>query len=92
MPARIQLQRKKGWRKPAGVVTVSRPSRWGSPFVLGAPSPDTGEPMTRDEVVARCRAHFADWDLSELRGKDLACWCPLDLPCHGDVLLELANR
>ena len=28
----------------------------------------------------------------ELGGKDLACWCPLDQPCHADVLLELANR
>jgi hypothetical protein len=27
----------------------------------------------------------------ELRGKDLACWCRLDQPCHADVLLELAN-
>lgn len=31
-------------------------------------------------------------DLATLRGRDLACWCPLDLPCHADVLLELANR
>lgn len=30
--------------------------------------------------------------LPELRGKDLACWCPLDKPCHADVLLELANQ
>lgn len=30
--------------------------------------------------------------LPELRGKDLACWCPLDKPCHADVLLEIANR
>lgn len=29
---------------------------------------------------------------SELRGKNLACWCPLDQPCHADVLLELANQ
>lgn len=29
--------------------------------------------------------------LHELRGKNLACWCPLDQPCHADVLLELAN-
>jgi len=28
---------------------------------------------------------------SWLRGKNLACWCPLDQPCHADVLLELAN-
>lgn len=26
-----------------------------------------------------------------LAGKDLCCWCPLDQPCHADVLLELAN-
>jgi hypothetical protein len=30
--------------------------------------------------------------LSELKGKNLACWCPLDERCHVDVLLELANR
>ena len=29
--------------------------------------------------------------LASLRGKDLACWCPLDHPCHADVLLEIAN-
>ncbi|ACV09796.1 DUF4326 domain-containing protein [Jonesia denitrificans] len=29
--------------------------------------------------------------LHDLRGKNLACWCPLDQPCHADVLLELAN-
>lgn len=34
----------------------------------------------------------------ELRGKDLACWCPLvdkdgnAVPCHADVLLEIANK
>ncbi len=34
----------------------------------------------------------------ELRGKNLACWCPLidkngdNVPCHADVLLELANE
>ncbi len=30
-------------------------------------------------------------DFVELAGKDLACWCPLDQPCHADVLLEIAN-
>ena len=29
---------------------------------------------------------------AELAGKDLACWCTLDAPCHADVLLELANQ
>ena len=28
----------------------------------------------------------------ELRGKNLSCWCPLDKPCHADILLEIANK
>ncbi|MEU6543937.1 DUF4326 domain-containing protein [Streptomyces sp. NPDC046859] len=31
-------------------------------------------------------------DLHLLRGKDLACTCPPDKPCHADVLLKLANH
>lgn len=40
--------------------------------------------------------HLLPFDVDEIRaqlaGHDLACWCPLDQPCHADVLLELANR
>jgi hypothetical protein len=27
----------------------------------------------------------------DLKGKNLACWCPLDQPCHADILLRIAN-
>jgi hypothetical protein len=37
------------------------------------------------------RLTYAGLQISELRGHDLSCWCPLDQPCHADVLLELAN-
>lgn len=30
--------------------------------------------------------------LPELRGKNLACFCPEGSPCHGDVLLRMANE
>jgi hypothetical protein len=30
-------------------------------------------------------------DISELAGKNLACWCPLDKPCHADTLLKAAQ-
>jgi hypothetical protein len=40
-----------------------------------------------EEAINRMRSEIA-----ELHGKDLACWCPLDQPCHADALLELANR
>ena len=39
------------------------------------------------DLHARHESRFAD-----LADKDLMCWCPLDQPCHADVLLELANR
>lgn len=40
----------------------------------------------------RCDAVFHVAEIrAELAGKDLACWCPLDQPCHADVLLEIAN-
>lgn len=37
----------------------------------------------RPPTIAQIRADLA-W-------RNLACWCPLDEPCHADVLLELAN-
>lgn len=30
-------------------------------------------------------------DIAALKGMDLACYCPLDLPCHADVLLDWAE-
>lgn len=53
---------------------------------------DTLDPLfwDRDLIVAhvRLKAALLRGDLS---GRDLACWCPLNEPCHADVLLELAN-
>ena len=28
---------------------------------------------------------------AKLRGRNLACWCASDMPCHADVWLEIAN-
>ncbi|WP_372897354.1 DUF4326 domain-containing protein [Stieleria sp.] len=30
--------------------------------------------------------------IDELRGRDVACWCSLGKACHGDALIEFANR
>ena len=30
--------------------------------------------------------------LARLRDKNLACWCPLDQPCHADVLLRIVRE
>lgn len=35
---------------------------------------------------------FHPWDVEELRGKNLACWCKPGTPCHADVLINIANQ
>lgn len=44
------------------------------------------------EVELRYAPEVTEDPRTTLRGRDLVCWCPLDQPCHADVLLELANR
>jgi hypothetical protein len=71
-----------GWRK----------SKWANPFRLAR---NAGQEQ-RDEVIAMYRLWVQRQPAlmttaPELRGKDLVCWCAPE-KCHGDVLLELANR
>jgi hypothetical protein len=88
-PIRIQLSRRKGWRMPPNTVKVDRGTIYGNPFPLSYFGGD------RKACVARFRELAEAPPLrglaSSLRGKNVACWCPLDEPCHGDVWLELAN-
>jgi hypothetical protein len=109
-PKRIQLRRTKGWRKPAGTVVVARPTKWGNPYRADdyiEHYPDSEAPERRRMAVSDFRGlvdgrwpddqPYPTDDIAELRGCDLACWCPLvdehgqHVPCHADVLLELAN-
>lgn len=101
-PKRIQRKRTKGWTMPEGAVYVGRPTKWGNPFRLwdGHTMPPNGY-IDPERAVSAYRNLLEDEELTdvsfindiqrELRGKDLACWCPLDQPCHADVLLEIAN-
>ncbi len=82
---------------PAGAVYVGRPSRWGNPFVgCGDGTIDRGAAVRRFrkwlDGYDRPMTQPSGKDMEMLRGKDLACWCRLDQPCHADVLLELVNR
>ena len=80
---------------PANTVYVGRPTVWGNPFTVGAKLIG-GKALTAHKAVALYRQYardaFNQRDLQAcLRGKNLACWCPLDQPCHADILLEMAN-
>jgi hypothetical protein len=82
---------------PENTAYVGRPSKWGNPFVAGRSYSVAGERFGILDQAAAAEAYrrfgFIGWHgaASELRGKNLACWCPLDTPCHADVLLEWAN-
>lgn len=63
----------------------------------GAPVFGIEEPLTAEDVVQLYRLDLANSVLGaevyeririELAGKNLMCWCPLNQPCHADVLLE----
>lgn len=68
-------------------VYIGRSSKWGNPFKIGVDG-------TRDGVIAEYRAYLLNRQdlmdaLPELREKVLVCHCH-PLPCHGDVLADLA--
>jgi hypothetical protein len=97
-PRRYQRKRNVSAEIPAGAKYVGRPTKWGNPWKVD-------EAMTRADAVALYEMELVGAGAldqgncaitpamvrKELRGKDLVCWCPLDEPCHADVLLELAN-
>lgn len=99
MPKRIQRRRVKGWKMPPNTVYVGRPTKWGNPYMLSGlrPALDFSRQGCVDAFrkwVEACNSRStidADRIRRELGGRDLACWCPLDKPCHADVLLEIAN-
>jgi hypothetical protein len=99
-PRRIQRKRTKGWRMPEGAVYVGRPTLWGNPWQVDAERATLPATNQYRATATECVRLYRDWvswgnphgaDIDGLRGKDLACWCPLDQPCHADVLLEIAN-
>jgi hypothetical protein len=92
MPKRIQRKRTKGWRMPKGAVYVGRPSLLANPFK----AKDWGQRGAVEAFRLYLEHNTTGFGVKAfaqefLRGKDLACWCPLDQPCHADVLLKIAN-
>lgn len=67
---------------------IGRPSRWANPYRIGVDG-------TRLQVIGRYRQWLIRQplllrDVQDLRGLRLGCRCA-PLPCHGDVIAELAN-
>lgn len=112
MAKRIQLSRAAGFKKPIGVLSVSRPTIWGNPWVgpdavaayqkfmedvrSGVLAVSTIESVMN--VTRKFEKPLDEW--KTLRGLmfdyvqkpcDVACWCPLNQPCHGNVIAGLPH-
>ncbi|GIE92824.1 DUF4326 domain-containing protein [Paractinoplanes rishiriensis] len=102
-PRRVQVPggRFGGKYLPGDLVYVGRPAPYlqGSPFqnrhpLRGCRTCQAGHDRA-SSVAAFTRDLAADPDLMsavrrDLVGRDLACWCPPDEPCHADILLLVA--
>ncbi len=89
-------------------VSVAAPSRWRNMFKVNWYGPRQWPPCSLpDQILSledtvRLYREWRLWNLevdescvdrlADLRGKNIVCYCAIDMPCHGDVLLELANR
>ncbi len=104
MPVRIQLKPSEDNLMPDHVVNVSDPGPWGNPFIVGVHGTEHECVELYDNLMAGILCTATDNFIAQrssyrymvkyiqtLQGKDLACWCPLDQPCHADVLIGLAN-
>ena len=97
---RVQRKRIKGFKLPLNTLVITRGTPFGNPWKkitdFQSQNMDTGECILNTNVVAlfedrltiNSKQLFVD--TCENRGiEHLACFCPVDSPCHGDVWLQV---
>lgn len=97
-PRRVQLRRSRGWAMPPNTLKVDRTTPWSNPFTavecggVAAAVALHGRWMRGDITAPGGALSPSPATLrSALRGRHLACWCPLDGPCHAELVLAIAN-
>ena len=77
-------------------IYIGRPSRFGNPFSHQAGTLAEYKVDSREQAIEYFENYINNtpWLLKaakeELKGKILGCFCH-PLPCHGDILLKIAN-
>ena len=89
-PKRIQRKRTKGWRMPEGAIYVGRPTDFGNPHSLIGSTPEIATKLFEEHLLTE--PGLLELAIKKLKGKDLACFCPLNQACHADILLRYVNR
>ena len=90
---------------PPNTVSITRPGKFGNPLRVGMYKDYSAEAAVRDYELwlnrdFSVRSFENAFGLpptieeikKELSGKDLACFCKPGSPCHGDILIKIANQ
>lgn len=87
--------RKKGfydysWKSDPNAVYIGRPSKWGNPFKLKDYPLEACLEKYKEYLNAKLKedSHFLD----PLKRKNLVCFCPLDQPCHADIIMKVLEK
>ncbi len=76
-----------------GYKNVMRGTKWGNKFPVAEYGREGCLMLYRTWLADDPDGQrIADAAKVELRGHDLGCTCPLDKPCHADILIEIANQ
>ena len=92
-PNTVCVDRSTKWGNP---FRINKSRGWSQEYVVklfghmlaGYICISASNPSVEDQEAYR---DMVTKDRDELRGKNLACWCSLDKPCHADVLLKLKH-
>jgi len=69
-----------------------RASKWANPFKIGSKyTRETCLVEYEHYIQQKINADPITYDLKELVGKNLGCWCHPE-PCHGDILIKLLEN
>jgi hypothetical protein len=96
-PCRICWNPILGGLLPPRTKLITPPSRWANPFMAKVKARESADAHAAS--VARYREWIMTPQCAQIRsqakrvlaGWNLACKCQVGSPCHGDVLLEIAN-
>lgn len=93
-PNTVKVDRTSRWGNPfrVGEPWVRRRMEPGGGVKSCGPIRDNAQAVRLFKRFTARKANYILDVTEHLRGKNLACWCRLDKPCHADVLLEIANR
>lgn len=87
-----RIQYRRGQKLPRGAKLVARPSRWGNPFRVDVYGRLVAIGMYRQMLEDMSTAQIQQYLAPLQDATALACYCPLDEPCHADVLIEYLEQ